>query len=476
MDLEYAPLTGDADLLKAKALEYQRIADAITASTSTLDDIVDQVDQKSLAMDATRELAKTVADDIRQASTRYRATGDALLAYSAALRTALADGDAAAARVARADEAYADAHHRHSNATHDLHRVTGIFSSATPEEITDARHDERIAATHLSTATTERDAARAAWVAARDAKDAAAQVAIDAIHDVVDGPHADGLNDGWSEYLGKALDVLKMVCDIAAVLSIFLAWVPVLGQVLLVLAAIGAIIAVVDAAVKYAKGEGSLGSLLLAIGGAVLSIYGGKLITLGAKAVKANAARQLGMKFGAGYVRVIKELPTLKVARAQLLQTGGQKLLTALKSPFVRTESQKALMFQFKNHAKTAGDILGEIGGKQFANPFKLKNMIGINDDVWDLFKVIDTQGSHLNAQFYNQASGLFVAAIAQRTTMLTISTVKLGESLSGGNALDAGTSAATYTGSHLDGPWGKAAAVPRSSIKGVDAFMQLTE
>src|SRR5690606_41834779 len=65
-----------------------------------------------------------------------------------------------------------------------------------------------------------------------------------------------------SSDLGVVLDWVKVGCDIAAVLSIFLAWVPILGQVLLVLAAIGAIIAIVDAAIKFANGEGSFGELL----------------------------------------------------------------------------------------------------------------------------------------------------------------------------------------------------------------------
>lgn len=73
--------------------------------------------------------------------------------------------------------------------------------------------------------------------------------------------------------------VLKKICDVAEILAIFLSWVPFLGPVLLGLAALGALLAILEASVMLATGEGSWLSLIGAVALGVVSCFGGKILT-----------------------------------------------------------------------------------------------------------------------------------------------------------------------------------------------------
>src|SRR5690606_40633841 len=105
MDTQYEVLAGDPTIVKTKGEEYQAIAAAISASVRTLDNIVDQVDQKSLAMSATRDLAHDVASDIRKATDRYQKTGDALVTYANELERTQNDSRYPARRIAEIEAA-----------------------------------------------------------------------------------------------------------------------------------------------------------------------------------------------------------------------------------------------------------------------------------------------------------------------------------------------------------------------------------
>ena len=104
--------------------------------------------------------------------------------------------------------------------------------------------------------------AHKAWHDALEDKNTAAGVAISAITEVVSGKKNHGLAHGlWDDFVGSDFfKIVKTVCDWAGVLAIFLSWVPILGQFLIVLAAVGASLAIVQAAVKLSEGNGSWGS------------------------------------------------------------------------------------------------------------------------------------------------------------------------------------------------------------------------
>ena len=77
------------------------------------------------------------------------------------------------------------------------------------------------------------------WHTARQRKDDAASVAESEIDDVVNGKVGGELNDSAWDDLKSFNDTLKVICEVAGVLSIFLAWVPILGAVLIGLAILG---------------------------------------------------------------------------------------------------------------------------------------------------------------------------------------------------------------------------------------------
>jgi len=278
-DSPYRPLEGDPDELIAKARHYQEIGNAIARSANTLKAIGEQHDMTSKAVDALRDTSKSVGEDIDKARERYQKTAEALLTYGAELRKAQ---DKANTAISLITTRQGEADAAHTAAT----KANGAVSSATSADKSDAQ----TAATKAQTAATEADGAlqkaQQQWQDALTDKNNAAAAAITAIVDVVD-KHNNGLKDSWWDDWGSALfSIIKTICDWAGVLAIFLSWVPILGQVLLVLAAVGAVLDLVDSIVKVVNGEGSWGDVLLAAVGAVLTLAGGKLIELAAKGAK----------------------------------------------------------------------------------------------------------------------------------------------------------------------------------------------
>jgi len=278
-DSPYRPLEGNPDELIAKARHYQEIGNAIARSANTLKAIGEEHEMTSKAVDALRDSSKSVGEDIDKARERYQKTAAALLTYGAALRTAQDKANTAISLITTR-QGEADAAHRASTKAHDN------ASTATDADKSTAQ----TAATKAQTAATEADgalhAAQQQWRDALDEKNNAASTAITAIVDVVD-KHNNGLKDSWWDDWGSALfSILKTICDYAGILAIFLSWVPVLGQILLVLAAVGAVLDLIDSIIKVVNGEGSWGDVFLAAVGAVLTLAGGKLIELAAKGAK----------------------------------------------------------------------------------------------------------------------------------------------------------------------------------------------
>ena len=87
-DSEFRPLEGDPDLVRSKAQHYSEIANAIARSVNTLNSIKSVEGMTSKAIDAIRDEAGKVADDIGKAKDRYAGTASALITYSAQLRIA----------------------------------------------------------------------------------------------------------------------------------------------------------------------------------------------------------------------------------------------------------------------------------------------------------------------------------------------------------------------------------------------------
>lgn len=289
-DGPYRPLEGDPVDLAWRARRYQDIGEAIARTVVTLHAIGDDDAMTSKAVDALRTSAKTVGDDIAKAKDRYIHTASALETYAAALHNAQ---DAAHAAIARIGTAQRDADDAHTAARTAASAVT----SADAADLPAAQRRADDAQWQAGQADQALQGAQQQWHDALAAKEAAARAAIAAIVDVVD-KHDNGLTDHWwEEALAAVYKFVKVVCEWAAILSIFLAWVPGFGEILIALATLGAVISLIEATVKLVQGDGSWGDFAMAAVGVVLTVFGGKLIGMAVKGVRGAAVLRAGDAF-----------------------------------------------------------------------------------------------------------------------------------------------------------------------------------
>jgi hypothetical protein len=394
-DTPYQELQGAPGLVESKARRYIEIADAIQRSTAALKKISDEIETRSLAMDETREKAQKVRESIDKAQLRYRETGSALQAYATSLRSAKEEARAAIVEIGRAESELASAR---AAQHHAEQHESGLPSSATPEEAAEARTASNRAGNRVSAAEGDLAYWQGRWRDAADAKDSAARAAIGRIDEVVTGKETNGLEDGTWDKLGKVwnsfYELAKVVCDVAGILAIFFSWVPVLGQVLLVLAAVGAIMAVVDAAMKWARGDGSFWGVLGAAGLAALSLFGGKAIGAIAQYTKARMIVQTSARMSGSSARAMFGRSAIKSARKVFAQPTGQRVTEVIRSPFVRSATDKAVagMVSSGNYRHALKTL--------FPNPFTGAGMrtLFTNDDVTDMLRVMNTNGIRMDS------------------------------------------------------------------------------
>ncbi len=424
MDVQFQVLAGDPGIVKTKGEEYQAIAAAIATSVRTLDDIVEQVDQKSLAMDATRDMAEGVASNIRKATDRYQKTGDALVTYADELDRTQSASRYPSRRIGEIEESLVSARSRATLRQDEYEEaLRGDDADATET----ARTRRNSANTTVETLETSLATHQETWHTLQGEKAAAATVAIASITEVIEGTGGEALNDDFWDHLGVVVDIIKVICDIAGVLAIFLAWVPFLGQALLILAAIGAILAIVDAAIKFAKGEGSLGDLIGAVVLGVLSLFGGKILGFLAKRVHISAlARVPAGQLGASSTK-------LKVV-SDLVPGYNKGFLGFLKSPFVRSTSDTFRKLDFQTGGKFL-DVLAD-AAKQ-SNPFKLRNLVKFDGEVADLYRITTDFGDLLSAATNNKANLLVMLEFGHMIYKNGKSVVGLYDTISGGDPVD---------------------------------------
>jgi hypothetical protein len=357
-DKEFQPLTGDPDVLEAKARHYQAIGEAIQRSVKELNKIHDVDGYKSQAVSKLQEMSKDTADDINKAKDRYSKTAAALIAYAAELREAQDDADKAIALIDQKQSAANAAHTAATTAHTDA-------QSAKPEDASTANKAASKADDAARDANAALHAAHQAWFDARDKKNRAADKAVDAIVDVVDH-HNNGLkNPGFWD---KVMDVISTIGDIAGVLAIFFAWVPILGQVLVVIALVASIIKLVDAVVKFANGEGSFLDVLGAAVTVVLSVFGGRIFAFLGKAARIKALARLPKAVGG--VRTSPNAMLKMQIGKRLMKSATRKLFenpskdlnvwkAAGDSAAAQREAYKALVTNGADKAKAMRALLG---------------------------------------------------------------------------------------------------------------------
>ncbi len=403
-DRQWEKLDGEPDVVRSKGEKYQQIADAIERASRTLDNITNEIDSKSLAMEKTRALAGEVSEDISKAMERYRYAGDALVEYATPLDNAISQSETAATRIAELEGDLASARTTAYNAQSE---VDALPSDASAGDVSSANGDLTAANNRVDGLESSLAYWQGRWDDAKSDKNSAASTARSKIDEVVTGDKVNGLEDGtWDkikDIASSIYKVFKIICDVAGILAIFLSWVPILGQILLVLAAIGAILSIVETIVKFAKGEIGWGGLLLGVGLGILGLFGGKLAGTLAKVAKsrmivnaANAAdnvddfalvtNALGRNADEGLAAITEASSVVRNADNLL------SMKTLLKSPFVRSDAAQELF-----ELRKAGNLSFMQGLTQSAKEafvFPLKSPFGDSAELLRMPMIFESAGT----------------------------------------------------------------------------------
>jgi len=249
------PVPGDPAAVRAEGERYQRVADQISRTAAALRQLLSGSATHSEAVDQLRTSLHDVAEDIEHAHDRYATTGSALVTYSTALGAAQSDS--------------LDAYHRAAAAQRVIDAAPNAIRKArtAQDEASDDGDDVALAAAKRAEHAARGDLhdADAALRRAQEdldttvaARNAAARAAIDAIDAI---RKADKLHDSFQENFVHFLhDVSKVAGTIAVwvgVAAAFLAWVPVLGEVLEAVALIAGAVALIADLTLLVMGDGS---------------------------------------------------------------------------------------------------------------------------------------------------------------------------------------------------------------------------
>ncbi|PWC06105.1 putative T7SS-secreted protein [Mycetocola zhujimingii] len=356
-DTEFQPLEGDDAVVSSKATHYLEIAHAITRSIASLKSLADTSQMTSKAIDAVRTSATSVAEDIAKAQERYEVTANALQTYAGKLKTAKSNADTAIASIGSA-QSNVDAA---ETAKTTAQKAAEGDPTLPPTAVDDADSDLVAASSALSGYQQD-------WRDARTYKNNAAEEAVASIIGVTEGKKGDKLNDSlWDNVGSKIYEAFKNICKWAGILAIFFSWVPFLGQILMVLAAIGAILELVDSLVKAIGEGGSWMDVLGAAAGVALTFFGGALIKHLGKLAKSSvimksAAKVVGnpaalnrMKGTLGLKNTQSIAPTMMEAGARM-RMGAKDIF--FKEPFnamfkLEKGLTKAELGDFKTMFKT---------------------------------------------------------------------------------------------------------------------------
>jgi hypothetical protein len=460
-DTQWEKLDGEASLVKTKGEKYQEIAAAIERASRSLQRIVDDTNTTAKSMDATRRLAGEVREDISKALDRYRYTGDALVTYAQALDPAVEQSATAATRLAELRADLVDAQARQSAAEDAVDDLPDDAPAADRES---AGGDLTAANGAVSSIQGSITFWEGRWTDAKTDKDGAARTAKGKIDEVVTGEKVNGLEDStWDKLkdVAKGLyKVFKLVCDVAGILAIFLSWVPILGQVLLVLAAIGALLTIIEGIVKIARDGFSWGALL-GIGLGVLALFGGRAVGAVAKYAKARSVVQTTARMSPRAAKVTFGGSVIKSSRRTFAMTRGQRVTDVLKSPFVRSATDKKIAGML-----TRGDRAGAWAtwqGAKFPRPFKggLERWALGNDEVVDMAKFFSQTGLHVDDVTVAAQSIAILGSVGHRTVDVGTKVYNFADSVGGGDGWKIAGATSSLVMTPAGGSWGTVTGLP---------------
>ena len=410
-DMQYEPLVGDSSILQTKGARYIELATQIGQSLQALDQITNEAETSSKAMDQFRELATNVRNDIAKTQGLYNGTGSALQVYAGQLQAAKSVADPAAALIAQyVDSAFTaqiNVNTAYSELATAKYRRDHAAADITPEDrarlqtkVTNAQTKYNQCQSSLQSIQADLEYQKQRWTnnngygGGKELKDISAAQAANSINDVFDVESVKGLEDSkWEKikaWWDQVYKVVSIICDVASFLSMFLAWVPGLGQVLLALAALGKILAIIDslvkitdAAINLATGEGGLGDLAGAVALGLISTFGdkifgaaGKLAGKGQKATVGAFKGEMIASFKKDLVYPFKDFgvnfATAKASKAgaNFLAASFPGKLALLAGPKSKATFLKELGIKFEKGSKSAfGNaalrfVVGDTAGK----------------------------------------------------------------------------------------------------------------
>ncbi|GGE81992.1 hypothetical protein [Mycetocola zhadangensis] len=373
--MSFPEITGDPSQLKVYATRYLNLADAIQNASATLKAVGENSDgNRSKAVDEIRVQAKKSAESIGKAERRYRTTATALSTYATALEDAQAE--AAEARVAHEG---ASQNHAAAQAKADEF----ADKAAIPGEAQAAdSHSQTVWSGQASTFAAAASSAQSKYDQAVAKKEAAGNVAANAIEAVVSD---DDLSDSWWDHL---VDWVEKWGDWIAIVALLLSWVPILGQILLAVSALISIIKLIDSLMKFTRGEMSLGEVIGAAVGVVLSLIGGKAIMAAIKGIRAARSGRALSRANAARDNVLRnanaQTPSRPVTRARnLADRNHRENMNDLRNTFAPKTLGKELL---ENATKPFTDFKDAFKGPE-ASEFLRSLAEGKNGKIWKLLQ-----------------------------------------------------------------------------------------
>jgi hypothetical protein len=297
------PIPGDPEEVAKLGRDLRKTAEAIKKQASEIKALSSVESWKSKAAEEFRKEAEEAEGKLRKAFKRYDAAADAL-------GERVVDGG-------RSTEYASELHHaqtmadkalRDAQDAHDEHTSSGSAIDKLPKDTADDDPDRKKLEKRQKAATSAMERAKKDLEAAKDIRDAAAKRARDAIRTAIDH---DGLKDGtWDKFkdwvhdnagwMNKWLNRIGWIATICGTLSLFVGWIPVVGQALAGLlgsiALVATLISLVGHVALALAGEGSWFDVVLdVVGVATLgvgrgAVAGARGATQGAKVLARQAA------------------------------------------------------------------------------------------------------------------------------------------------------------------------------------------
>lgn len=279
------PIPGDPEEVAGIGRDLADMAELITRQAGEIDALVDAENWDSDAAEAFREEAAGVSDQLRKAHARYDAAAAALGSYvhdngtnpRYDTSTDLHYPDYAS-ELARAqdiaDQALKDAVEAKSELTTATLAIGGL-----PDDIED--DDPQLCGLEAQQETARGTLTRCTTAVgvAKEIRDRAAARAADAINDVInDKKYKDSFWDKIKGAVGEISRFAGRVAALAGIASLLLGWVPVLGQILVVVTLVATAVSLAANLALAISGDGSwidvgldvIGLATFGVGGAML--------------------------------------------------------------------------------------------------------------------------------------------------------------------------------------------------------------